>query len=207
MAHTDDIPPNVSDSMAQQIAQRVESIKQAGAVKTLPFDANLPLRLRETLDIWTLRSDAVAPYNNSTPASDLKDWVRRTFHLHHQLKVGDEVKAYARSMYPETDLSAASLCQLSGSALAAEIDKAISAIDENLSGDTWLAEHHPVVRLLEIPAYHVDALWLFNEATQESRVLIITAPSRYDQLAHERLLTSQEFLEAFADKQLLEGTS
>jgi hypothetical protein len=56
----------------------------------------------------------------------------------------------------------------------------------------------PVVRLLEIPPYHVTALWLYEESSGESRLIVLSAPARQERLKPDAVLSSKEFFDGLA---------
>lgn len=203
MAHTDTVPPDVQTAIASQIGDFIST----GAEKAFLVAESVPVNFGETFSVWKFKPYAIAQLREGAETGDLKDSVVRKPQWHHQVKFDGEGKAFARSMYPEADPADVKLCHLNVSEFAEALDAAIHSIDDNSLHDPWLDNRDPVVRLLEIPSYHVDVLWLFDEHTQESRVLVLDAPQRYIRLVRDRLLPASEFLQALVEAEPLTGVS
>jgi hypothetical protein len=88
-------------------------------------------------------------------------------------------------------------CALFLSPSAAAIDKSFARIKEEVREDL-------LVRLLEVPAYHVVALWICDERRKTSQVLVISSPANSN-LKRDRILTSREFLEALHSQRHIGG--
>ena len=203
MAHRDKVPPGVETAVANQISDFIST----GAQKEFLLAESAPVNFGETFSVWKFKPRAIAQLREGARMGELKDWVVRKSQWHHQVKFEGEGKAFARSMYPEANPAQVKLCHLNVSEFAKSLNAAIHSIDDNSFHDPWLDGRDPLVRLLEIPPYHIDALWLLDERTQESRVLILDAPKRYTRLVRDRLLSSQEFLQALVEAEPLTGVS
>jgi hypothetical protein len=203
MAHTDTVPPGVQTAIASQISDLIST----GAERAFLVPDSVPVNFGETFTVWKFKPRAIAKLKEGAEMGDLKDSVVRKPQWHHQVKFGGEGKAFARSMYPEADPSDVKLCHLNVSEFAEDLNAAIYSIDDNALHDPWLDNRDPVARLLEIPSYHVDVLWLLDEHTQESRVLVLDAPRRCVRLVRDRLLSSKEFLQALVEAEPLAGVS
>ena len=218
MAHLDNVNSEMLKSLALQIGNAVSASSQDGSTALFATDAesnagtgavdfgldaapdaSSPFTLGETLTVWKLKGAAFAAIANSTISGDVNDWVEPTSFLYHQLKWNSEPQGFARSSVSNSEATTTStqkiaLCQISTSPIASRLHQQFVKIDNNeLAGfdDT-------VVRLLEIPPYHVTALWLFEEALGESRLIVISAPARQERLKPDAVLTSKEFFDGLA---------
>ena len=209
MAHTDEsITPQILDSVAQQIADAVDSgLEQRLSVPDAPLiattDAGDDAVAEPTLDIgasftvWKLRAKAFDALKGDGPAGDIVDWVMPVGLFHHQIRLKGQAVAFARSSAMKGMPTPSQLSQLNVSPLAGLIEQALAVVERNEEYDPVVAAN-PVVRLLEIPAYRVVALWLLLEATQESRVLLVALPEPY-KLPRAHFLKSAEFFNALKE--------
>jgi hypothetical protein len=200
MAHADNIEalPVLLRKLAAEIADLIDQVpediyKIRSAIDgELPDDEMAPVEIGETLTSWTLTARAAEALASSTLKGDIFDWVEQTPYLYHQIYLNAEPAGFARSRYG-TD--GKSLSHFNVSPRASRINEAFKMIDLNSQEDPVVASD-PVVRLLEIHAYHILAIWLYSEARNESRVVVIDAGKRYEGLKRESFLTSDQFFEA-----------
>ncbi len=99
--------------------------------------------------------------------SDLDKLATPTGRLQHQVKIGGEKKA----MPVHTGKAAG----YRSSSISKKIDTAIERVKNIECVKTKLEQKLPL-QLLEVPAYQVDALWLFDESKRENQVLVIDCP-------------------------------
>ncbi len=114
--------------------------------------------LKHSFEVWALDEDHIADSESDASAA------HPTMRWHHQIHVGSEAVAYARSMTDGPGETAWSVQQLTRSPLAKAVDSAISLIDEN---DETASE----TRLLTVPSVGVDALWLHSDS--DDRVVVV----------------------------------
>jgi len=188
MAHVDTISHDFLIKVAQEIGRLIDARLSNDREIRLPdgsdafdvVDGSTPLRLAETLQVWKLQDKAYEYLANSGLSGDIVDWVVPTNALHHQLRLRGIAAGFVRSrLEPEVDKPV--IVQFNTSPLAARINDLFVVIESNEQQDP-IVDADPVVRLLEIPAYHVLALWLFAESAEtekKSRSVIISAPQSY----------------------------
>ena len=210
MAHTEEsITPQILDWVARQIADAVDSgLEDRLVVTDAPLMATAeagddaaaapPLDIGASFTVWKLRAEAFAALEGKGPAGDIVGWVMPVGLLHHQIRLQGQVSAFARSAAAKGVRAPGELSQLNVSPLAGLIEEALAVIERNEAYDPVVAAN-PVVRLLEIPAYRIVALWLWLEAAHESRVLIAAAPEPY-KLPRARFLKSAEFFNALKEQ-------
>ncbi|MFZ0063232.1 MAG: hypothetical protein WAL47_14470 [Pyrinomonadaceae bacterium] len=184
-------------SLASQIGYLVAntspgSEKAESLVAAVASGSSAPLTLGETLSVWKLKDSAFAAIAQSYIEGDISNWVEKTRYLHHQIKWNSEPQGLARSSVTDSDSIA--LRQISASPLSSQLHKLFAMI-ESAPPEGF---DDPVVRLLEIPPYHVSALWLFEETRNESRLIMVASPKRLKLAKPGAVLTSTEFFEALA---------
>lgn len=147
--------------------------------------------MTETFAVWMIDYDDLMVYSDkNASAYEMPKPIDR---WHHQVRRGGKVTGYARSTSPTPDAGA--LRQLVGSQLAGSIDAAISLLDEFERTDPALAEGDWLVRLLVVPSYQIHAFWVVNEASRESKVLLIDAPARIEGVCRRVLVSLESFAE------------
>jgi len=109
---------------------------------------------------------------------------------HHQILFDREAKAFARTVFRHADTSSFEISEVVYSSLAAEIEQALSWLEEHADRDYSL-------RLLLAPAFYIAALWLSHH--DEESIVIAKKPEGYDLLVKEKLYTSDEFLQTLAE--------
>jgi hypothetical protein len=154
------------------------------------------LEIGETLTVWKLQARAFETLEKSRLSGDLADWVEQTPFLQHQIKLSGRAEGIARS-YREKGIEKRSVFQVAASPFASRINQLFEMIENNKVHDPVI-EDDPVVRLLEVPAYHVFTLWLFAASKRESRVVIIDAPEQYVR-EKDPYLTSGQFFDALKE--------
>jgi hypothetical protein len=214
MAHTDNISPEALNSVARQIADLVErGIETRLDVESaLPDEAKseseseqkTPLTIGDSFRICKLKDSALQNIRGGKAGGDLSDWVEQSDLFFHLILSNGKPKAFARSVFPLKDATEESLYQLNVSSLPELIDQAVETIKQNKERDP-LVDGDPVVRLLEIPSYHLISLWLYDEQRRESRVLTVLAPERYEKLQPEQFLNTEAFFEGLREQSPLEG--
>lgn len=214
MAHTDNISREALDSVARQIAALVErGIETRLEVESaLPDEARsesepeqkTPLTIGDSFRICKLKDSALQNIRDGKAGGDLSDWVEQSDLFFHLILLDGKPKAFARSVFPLKDATEESLYQLNVSSLPGLVEQAVEAIKQNKEHDAVVADD-PVVRLLEIPSYHLISLWLYDEQRRESRVLPVLAPERYAKLQPEQFLDTETFFYQLREQPPLEG--
>jgi hypothetical protein len=125
------------------------------------------IELAETFELWVLDLEAIRQKKGGLP-----QLARPTGRWHHQIRRGDTPALFARSAEIGTP-AAWKVTEMFESELAAKIDRAISWIDGNVPGN-------PLARLLVVPAYQLNAMWLLED--KKSLVYVIDCPTRLHSL-------------------------
>lgn len=225
MAHTDDIRADVLENVARQIADFVDrGLEKELIVEGPPPDApndigdEKPLWVQDSLLVYKLSREALHVIRDSRAEGDLGDWVTPTGQSYHQIFLKGEAKAFARSLMPEGESQEVVLCQLSVSPLARRVEDAFNIIKEREKKETQkkldgsreydeVLAANPVVRLLDLPSYHIFALWLYAEALRRSRILVVVAPQRFGGEWAGSFLTTAQFFERLKNSGPLTGTA
>lgn len=196
MAHLDTIPNEVLVSVAREIGNLINT----GFKESTPREAEATtaeesgLEIAETITVWKFQDRALETLATSTLSGDLSEWIEKPpLSLHHQIRLQGRIEGFARSD-PKTDKAEEMVLEISTSEFAASLNESFEII-EQYKEDRFLARD-PVVRLLEIPPYHVFALWLFLEGESESRVSIVTAPDGYEEWGNGKIVDSRTFFDA-----------
>jgi len=190
MAHAYQLPDDALDCLCGEISQHLDQLHEARPGQTHPVE------LHETFDVWMLGADKLAA--GAKAGKDLAQLAKPTNHLHHQIKQGGTALCSAIS---STGKAAAP--HISGMALSPLVEKIDRAVDwlDHQSG----LEDDPLVRLLKVPAYQVNAFWLVDEAGGDSRVVVIDAPTRLKHLPLLRVMSSREFIAALLKEKQIVG--
>lgn len=185
MAHTDKLDDMVLDTIADQIGSFYPS---------LASDANLlrqPAELAETFSMWLLRAEDIV-----RDTTNIADLAQNTGRWHSQVRIGGKALVVARSAPLGADPKDWQVKQILEGEFAEAIDEAIEWIDENVKDD-------PLVRVLEVPAFHITALWLVSDG--EDRVVVARIPSGSQFLQRSQLYSSDEFLQALRKERFIVG--
>lgn len=156
------------------------------------------LTIGETLALWRLKAEAFEALKAGSLSGDLINWVEPTKFLYHQIRLNGEPQGFARS-YVDDKLKPPRL-GIDASDFAAKLGTVLQNIDEpttiqNHERDDPFFEKDPIVRLLEIPACRIFAVWLLVEP-DESRAIIVTATEPRSAFENGRILNSEEFYQA-----------
>lgn len=154
------------------------------------------LDIGETLTVWGFTKEAFEALNRSRPEGDLSKWVKQDPVLHHQIRLSGKTVGFAQS-YSVEGIEDKAVFRVSSSPFAAQMRELFEVIERNPKNDPVIAAD-PVVRLLEVPAFGVFALWAYAEPLRESRIVIIDAADRYSELTPGALLTSTDFFSALS---------
>jgi hypothetical protein len=149
--------------------------------------------LDETFAIYMLGQDKIAEAIHSERS--LVELVRNTDRFHHQIRTDSRPTGYA-----QTEMHAdgtTEVCGLFVSSLAQAFDNTIEWLLQYERENPDDVKTEPLVRVLAVPSYHVNAFWLFNEESGRSDFVVIDAPLEMKGLEGKRLLSSEEFLKAF----------
>ncbi|MEM7725858.1 MAG: hypothetical protein AAF208_05730 [Cyanobacteria bacterium P01_A01_bin.45] len=183
------LPEDVVDEIVKQIGLGLENLRP---IPTLGGASEL--KLFETVDIWSLRSDLLLESTN-----DLTILAKPTGRWHHQIKINGVPTSYARSVANGPSALDWHVVGVFESPIATKIDDAINWIDGNISGDY-------VVRLLTVPCYQIQAFWLVNnDNSQPQQIVLISAPAEYSTLDYERAYAVDEFLDVLRTVNNIQG--
>jgi hypothetical protein len=172
MAHSDAIESAALESIAAQVGLRLPGFRPESGLITL----------HESLQLWLLPTGTLA--QAETREVDLSEVAVRSDRWHHQLRDGNHAFGFARSRLEQQTWV---LHELFDTPIAASIDLAIGTVDEKVSvGD-------PLVRLLFAPAFQAYALWILDEGSEESRVVVAHAPTQFD-IGRNTVLRSSDLL-------------
>ncbi|HEY1377034.1 MAG TPA: hypothetical protein VGF55_09575 [Gemmataceae bacterium] len=181
------LPDATLDAIAGKIGERLSAPMTSSALGSPPAAT-----LNETMEVWMLGADALLQ-----PTDDLLQLAKPTGRWHHQIKSGGQVVGYARSMPLGPAPGDWSVREVSKSGASKAIDDAIKWIDANVHDDSQ-------VRMLSVPAYHVTAFWLVENAGD--RIVVAVAPfAKLIQTNH--IYTAKEFLDALRALPVVKGIS
>ena len=160
--------------------------------------AEAKLTIGETLPLWRLKAEAFKALKAGSLSGDLISWVEATKFLYHQIRLNGEPQGFARS-YVDDSRKPPRL-GIDASDFAAKLGTVLQDIDEpttiqNHERDDPFFQKDPIVRLLEIPACRIFAVWLLVEP-DESRAIIVTATEPRSEFEYGRILNSEEFYQA-----------
>lgn len=212
MAHTDGIPLVHVHKVAGEIAGFFGEESEGGPIAQPPGLHGLeaaagesPLEIGLTLTIWSPKASIYENLKSDTRLGDLSHWLEPTPFLYHQIRAQTGALGFARS-YVNQRADNKSVFHLNFSAVSSRTHEAFEMIERNRGNDP-VAASDPVVRLLEIPASHILALWLFAEGLQESRVVIIDAPKRFRGVERELFLSSEQFYAVLRQGRSISGVA
>lgn len=201
MAHRDDI----SSDLLNKVAGEIQNFTRQGGTSDVTMTASetsaqptATLHVSETLTIWKFRPGSFEKLASGNLSEDLSNWLEPTGYLYHQIRLDDRPIGFARSTDANAEKAVSQLNVSASSERAARIHEALEMIEQSESDDV-VVTNDPVVRLLEVPSAHIVALWLYAEALQKSRVVIINAAKRYRGLERGSFLNSQQLLEALKE--------
>jgi hypothetical protein len=227
MVHTDDIPADALHKVIQEVTDLVDrGLEDDLRVEEPPagvadlvmedWDGN-PLRMQDSFYIYKLEAKALEAIRNSRAEGDLSKWVTPADQIFHQIFLLGQPKAFARSKVLKQGAEGKTLNQLNVSPLAGHIEDGLKKIKEKQEDTLGRIREHqeydqvfaadPVIRMLDLPSYHILALWIYAETLHQSRVLLLLAPKRYRKSWTENFLTTEQFFEGLRDLGPLGGTA
>ena len=174
MAHVQKLPDEAVEAIAKQVGRLYPSL-----------DNNVTQRqssaeLTETFPVWFLSIDAI-----NTGNDNLLKLAQDTLRWHSQISIDGEPAGVVRTMASGDDASDWTVRQILKGSFAKTIDDAIQWVDAEVETD-------PLVRILEIPAFFITALWLIDG--KDSSVVIARLPEHLQGLSPLVQYASQEFL-------------
>jgi hypothetical protein len=190
----------ISERDLKEIAAKVGNRLWALMDRKIPEDA--AIELGESFSLWMLETEKI----KQADWPDLRELVKPTHRWHHQIKIDGKGVAFARSTPPKDSQGSHYITELFApspdardenpqASLAERIDEAIDWIDQNVKQDY-------LVHLLAVPAYQVNAFWLFDLSRHESQVVVIDSPPEFEELKRGKLFTSRQFLEAISKERI-----
>jgi len=184
---------NISDEILAVIAEQLGThISQLVSPDLLDRGS---VEIMESFPIWTLGLDSVGAAFES--GVDIQELASPTGRWHHQIRLGDSVTAFARSMPLGPSPNDWSVREVFASPIAAKIDNAIEWVDK-------ISNYDPLVRLLIVPAYNTHAFWL-TDNDYHSTIIIIDSPySNYDNNQYHAM-SSKEFIEYLFNREHIIG--
>ncbi len=177
MTHVGKLPDDALEAIAEQVG-RLYPVLDNSVTQIQP-----PAELTETFPVWTLSTDAIDIGNGN-----LSELAQNTHRWHSQILIDGKPEGVARSAVSvDGDVSSWAIKQLLKGDLAQTVADAIRLIDAEVETDSL------VVRILEVPAFFITALWLIDG--QESSIVIAKYPESLQSLNPLVQYSSQEFLE------------
>ena len=216
MARSDHVPTDALNKVAGEVADLIgrglaKGLRPSGAPEAFESltggAGGQPLNIGDTLSVWRLDAAALKRVRESAAEGDLSRWAVPSELLFHVILLNKEPVAFARSRTRLESLDERALCQLNESPLAGLVSDAVERVNRNEWRDPVAAAPDAVARLLEVPSYQLRGLWVFSEAREESRVLVIKAPARSRKLRWDGLLTTEQFFEGLRERRPLGGIS
>lgn len=175
MAHVKELPDHALHTIAEQVGRLYPSLDNS-VTQHQP-----PAELTETFPVWSLSINAI-----DTDTDNLLDLAQDTYRWHSQISIAGKPKGVARATTLGEDALDWTVKQVLKSDLAKKVDAAIRWIDTEV-------ETNPLVRILEVPAFFITALWLIDG--QESSVVIAKGSESLQSLNCLVRYPSQTFLE------------
>jgi len=178
---------NVTDEIGELLTPQVV----AGLDPNLDHAPAFPsYDLTETFELWIIDYDDLTSYSREQPAKQVPRFSGR---LHHQVRQGEQVIAYARS--DGSDIGKMALDQFIDSPLARAIDEAVTVLDNLEQEDPRLRDADLLVRLLVMPALQAHAFWLSGETRYSDWVLLIDGPDKFAEVSRSELLRFDSFIQ------------
>ena len=174
MAHVQTLPDDALNAIAEQVGRLYPSLDNDVTQRQPSAE------LTETFPVWFLSIDAVKTGNNN-----LLELAQDTLRWHSQISIDGKPEGVVRTMASDDGASDWTVRQILKGDFAKTIDAAIQWVDAEVETD-------PLVRILEIPAFFMTALWLIDG--QESSVVIARLPDHLQSLSPLVQYSSQEFL-------------
>ncbi|MDE0554235.1 MAG: patatin-like phospholipase family protein [Candidatus Poribacteria bacterium] len=175
MAHVKELPDRALHAIAEQVGRLYPSLDNS-VMQHQP-----PAELTETFPVWSLSINVIG-----TDTDNLLDLAQNTDRWHSQILIAGKPEGVARATTFGEDALDWTVKQVLKSDLAKKVDAAIRWIDTEV-------ETNPLVRILEVPAFFITALWLIDG--QESSVVIAKCPESLQSLNCLVRYPSQTFLE------------
>ena len=175
MAHVQELPDGALDTIAKQVGRLYPSLDNN--VTRLQPSAELT----ETFPVWFLSTDGI-----STGSDNLLEIAQNTGRWHSQIWIDGKPKGVAHFVAVDEDASDWTVTQVLKGDLAKTVDDAIRWVDAEVNTDA-------LVRILEIPAFFITALWLIDG--QESSVVIARYSENLQSLSRLVQYSSEDFLE------------
>ena len=176
MAHVEKLPDHALEAIAKQVGKLYPALDNS-VTQHQP-----PAELTETFPVWSLSTDAI-----DTGKGNLSELAQDTHRWHSQILIAGKPEGVARSAAaPDGNVSGWAVKQVLKGDLAKTVDDAIHWVDAEV-------ETASLVRILEVPAFFITALWLIDE--QESSIVIAKCPESLQGLDRLVQYSSQEFSE------------
>ena len=176
MTYVGKLPDHALEAIAEQVG-RLYPVLDNSVTQIQP-----PAELTETFPVWSLSTDAIDIGNGN-----LSELAQDTHRWHSQILIDGKPEGVVRSAVSlDGDVSRWAIKQLLKGNLAQTVDDAIRWIDAEVETDS-------LVRILEVPAFSITALWLIDG--QESSIVIAKCPESLQSLNPLVQYSSQEFLE------------
>ena len=180
MVQTQHIPEGALNTIAEQVDRLFPLI---GGGWDPPRQMAKP---DQTYQVWFLPADAIAAGD-----ADFLTHAQNTERWHCQIWWNGKPKFVARFIARNGDTSDLELRQVFVSEYANSIDEAIRWLDTNVKGN-------PLIRILDIPACYITALWLIDG--DESRLVIARLPPGPQVLKRLEVYSPHDFLTALRQK-------
>ena len=213
MAFTQTLPNDVLAEIAAQVSSSIEESGESDTIggvpgvdqpqPTPPPDATPPsYTIGESFEVWTFARGMTKEYDAGN--RDLSALCRPSGIWHHQLKVDQVPKGFARSKPLGPTAESWSVREIFWSPLAKRIDEAIDWIDGH-------APEEVEARLLSAPFQQTEAFWFVTKPDSplagqwNDKLWIVVASNRLPEIRPETLVNSSTFLQAMAGPKPGEG--
>lgn len=180
MVQTHPIPETALNAIAEQVDRLFPLI---GGGWDPPRQVPKP---EQTYQVWFLPADAIA-----SGKSDFLARAENTERWHCQIWWDGKPTFVARFIVRNGDTSDLELRQVLVSEYANSIDEAIRWVDANVEGE-------PLIRILDIPACYITALWLIDG--DESTLVIARLPPGPQVLKRLEVYAAHDFLRILRQK-------
>jgi hypothetical protein len=174
MAQVEQLPPDVLAAVAEQIGARLT--EQARTA----ISRGAAMEIAESFPVYMLPLEAT-----TVSGLDISDLAVPTGLWHHQVRQGQAVRQFARSMPTGPRAADWRVEEFVASPIAKSIDDAAHWLDNHVVS-------HAQVRLLIVPAYQIHAFWLFEP--DDNKILVVDRPPIYGVMEYQRIYSAADFL-------------
>lgn len=184
---TDYLPEEAQQLIAQKLGSLLPLVFGPEEKKMQLTSENTTLE--ESISVWFLPASSLTEQDDTT----LEKLARPSDRWHHQIEVSGRPLFFARSK--GSTVQESELEEVFESELPEKIRAALEQISTTHKPDS-------LVRLVTAPAYLTDAVWVKDE---EDQVIVVNAPSLYEDLPIGREFKASEFISILRKQQPVAG--